>query len=56
MTNAAETMGLLALMLLHESRRKLRQAADGDIVLLEDKDRSRCRANERANEWSRIFS
>ena len=35
-----EAMGLLALMLLHESRRPARAAADGDIVLLYDQDRS----------------
>ncbi|QEG40905.1 RNA polymerase sigma factor [Roseimaritima ulvae] len=37
----AEVMGLLALMLLHESRRETRQTDEGDIVLLEDQDRSR---------------
>lgn len=36
----AEAFGLLALMLLHESRRTSRTAANGDIVLLEDQDRS----------------
>lgn len=36
-----ETLGLLALMLLHESRRAARATADGDLVLLEDQDRSR---------------
>lgn len=35
-----EVMGLLALMLLHESRRPARLTADGDIVLLEDQNRS----------------
>jgi len=35
-----EVMGLLALMLLHESRRQTRTDANGDIVLLEDQDRS----------------
>lgn len=35
-----EAMGLLALMLLHESRRAARTNADGDLVLLEDQDRS----------------
>jgi len=35
-----EVMGLLALMLLHESRRAARSSPDGDIVLLEDQDRS----------------
>ena len=33
-------MGLLALMLLHESRRTARTSAHGDIVLLENQDRS----------------
>lgn len=36
----AEVMGLLALMLLHESRRKARTSDDGEIVLLENQDRS----------------
>jgi RNA polymerase sigma-70 factor (ECF subfamily) len=36
----AEAMGLLALMLLHESRRTTRTSPDGDIVLLADQDRS----------------
>ncbi len=35
-----EVRGLLALMLLHESRRKARTDANGDIVLLEEQDRS----------------
>ena len=35
-----EVMGLLALMLLHESRREARTDANGDIVLLEDQDRT----------------
>ncbi|MCC2606782.1 RNA polymerase sigma factor [Planctobacterium marinum] len=36
----SEVMGLLALMLLHESRRYARTDADGNIILLEDQDRS----------------
>ncbi|MGA6826995.1 RNA polymerase sigma factor [Nitrospira sp. NS4] len=36
-----EVMGLLALMLLHESRREARMSATGEIVLLELQDRSR---------------
>ena len=36
-----EAIGLLALMLLQESRRLTRVDAKGDIVLLEDQDRSR---------------
>ena len=35
-----EAMGLLALMLLHESRREARVTTTGDIVLLEEQDRS----------------
>jgi RNA polymerase sigma-70 factor (ECF subfamily) len=35
-----EAIGLLALMLLHESRRGTRATENGDIVLLEDQDRS----------------
>ena len=35
-----EAMGLLALMLLHESRRAARTDGNGDLVLLEDQDRS----------------
>jgi RNA polymerase sigma-70 factor, ECF subfamily len=35
-----ETRGLLALMLLQESRRAARTSADGDLVLLENQDRS----------------
>lgn len=36
----AEAMGLLALMLLHESRRTARTDEAGELVLLEDQDRS----------------
>lgn len=36
----AEVMGLLALMLLHESRRSARTDSKGDLILLEDQDRS----------------
>jgi len=35
-----EAMGLLALMLLHESRRHARTTSDGAVVLLDDQDRS----------------
>lgn len=35
-----EVMGLLALMLLHESRRPARTTGEGDLVLLEQQDRS----------------
>lgn len=35
-----EVIGLLALMLLQESRRTARATSDGDLILLEDQDRS----------------
>lgn len=35
-----EATGLLALILLHESRRAARVSAEGDIILLEEQDRS----------------
>jgi RNA polymerase sigma-70 factor, ECF subfamily len=36
-----EALGLLALMLLQDSRRAARSSPEGDLVLLEDQDRSR---------------
>lgn len=36
-----EAMGLLAMMLLHESRREARATADGELILLDEQDRSR---------------
>lgn len=36
-----EAMGLLGLMLLHDARRAARTGKDGEIVLIEDQDRSR---------------
>jgi RNA polymerase sigma-70 factor (ECF subfamily) len=35
-----EALGLLGLMLLHESRRAARTTPEGDLILLEDQDRS----------------
>ncbi|HKI46261.1 MAG TPA: RNA polymerase sigma factor, partial [Balneolales bacterium] len=35
-----EVMGILALMLLHESRRPARTTPEGDLILLKDQDRS----------------
>jgi RNA polymerase sigma-70 factor (ECF subfamily) len=35
-----EAVGLLALMLLHESRRAARTTARGDVILMEDQDRA----------------
>lgn len=36
----SEVIGLLSLMLLQESRRDARATSDGDVILLEDQDRS----------------
>ena len=36
-----EALGLLALMLLHESRRAARTSPSGDLILLDDQDRGR---------------
>jgi RNA polymerase sigma-70 factor (ECF subfamily) len=41
MADEPEVAGLLALLLLTESRRRTRLAADGSLVLLRDQDRSR---------------
>ena len=41
LVDVPEAHGLLALMLLHDSRRDARTDEHGDIVLLEDQDRSR---------------
>jgi RNA polymerase sigma-70 factor, ECF subfamily len=41
-----EAEGLLALMLLHDSRREARTTADGDLVLLDEQDRTR---------WNRVL-
>ena len=38
---SAEATGLLALMLLHDSRREARLDANGDLVILDEQDRSR---------------
>ena len=38
---SAETRGLLALMLLHDSRREARLTSTGELVLLEQQDRTR---------------
>ena len=41
MPDEPEPLGLVALMLLHDSRRDARTDPDGELVLLEDQDRSR---------------
>jgi len=40
LTSEPEAMGLLALMLLHESRRSSRVSATGELVVLEEQDRA----------------
>lgn len=49
----AEVYGLLALMLLHESRRDARTGCEGNLILLEDQDRSRWRREyiDEARTW-----
>ena len=54
MPDEAEVLGLLALMLLQDSRRAARVGADGEIVLLEDQDRSLWSA-ERIGEGLRVL-
>jgi RNA polymerase sigma-70 factor (ECF subfamily) len=41
-----EAMGLLALMLLHDSRRAARTLSNGDLILLEDQDRALWNRNQ----------
>ena len=43
---APEAMGLLALMLLHDSRRAARTSSNGDLILLEDQDRAQWNRNQ----------
>ncbi|HQR42505.1 MAG TPA: sigma-70 family RNA polymerase sigma factor, partial [Gemmatales bacterium] len=49
----AEVYGLLALMLLHESRREARTTFEGELVLLEDQDRTRWNRThiDEARQW-----
>ena len=46
MPRAPEARALLALMLLHDSRRDTRLSADGELVRLDEQDRSRWDADE----------
>jgi RNA polymerase sigma factor (sigma-70 family) len=41
MPDEPEALGLVALMLLHDSRRDARTTPEGDLVLMEDQDRTR---------------
>jgi RNA polymerase sigma-70 factor (ECF subfamily) len=46
LTGVPEALGLLALLLLHDSRRKARVGPDGELILLEEQDRSLWNQNE----------
>jgi RNA polymerase sigma-70 factor (ECF subfamily) len=54
MPDEPEALGLLALLLLQDSRRNARTAPNGGLVLLEDQDRSRWDA-ERIAEGARVL-
>jgi RNA polymerase sigma-70 factor (ECF subfamily) len=54
MPDEPEALGLLALMLFHDSRRDARLAADGSLVLLEDQDRTRW-DGDRIGEGERVL-
>ncbi|MBV8553403.1 MAG: RNA polymerase subunit sigma-24 [Acidobacteriaceae bacterium] len=52
MPAAAENLGLLSLMLLQHSRRDTRMSPEGDLITLEEQDRSRWHHNEIAEALS----
>jgi RNA polymerase sigma-70 factor (ECF subfamily) len=54
MPDEPEALGLLALLLLHDARREARTGPDGELVLLEDQDRSLWN-RERADEGARVL-
>ncbi len=54
MPDDAESLGLLALMLLHDARRETRLDASGDLVLLADQDRARWN-RDRIDEGRRVL-
>jgi RNA polymerase sigma-70 factor, ECF subfamily len=54
MPDEPEALGLLALLLLHDARREARTGPDGELVLLEDQDRSLWN-RERAAEGARVL-
>ncbi len=54
MPDEPEALGLLALLLLHDARRDARTGADGELVLLEDQDRSRWNRT-RIDEGTRVL-
>ena len=51
-----EAVGLLALMLLHESRRTARTSSNGELVLLDDQDRSQWNREQIAEGLSLVES
>jgi RNA polymerase sigma-70 factor (ECF subfamily) len=55
MPDESEALGLLALMLFHDSRRAARIAADGTLILLEDQDRGLWN-RDRVAEGERVLS
>ena len=55
MPGASENHGLLALMLLHHSRRDARMTASGDLVTLEEQDRSFWHQDEIAEAISELM-
>jgi RNA polymerase sigma-70 factor (ECF subfamily) len=54
MPDESEVLGLLALMLLQDSRRQARVGLDGELVLLEDQDRALW-SQDRIGEGSRVL-
>jgi RNA polymerase sigma-70 factor, ECF subfamily len=59
MPDEPEALGLLALLLLHDSRREARHGADGELILLEDQDRSlwdRARIDEGLRVLARAYA
>jgi RNA polymerase sigma-70 factor (ECF subfamily) len=54
MPDEPEALGLLALMLFHDSRREARTTAEGELILLEDQDRSLWN-RERIDEGRRVL-
>ena len=54
MPDSTEVNALLALMLLHDARRETRMNDDGELVLLEDQDRSRWDAGQIAEGLRRV--
>ena len=46
LTPDAEVLGLLSLMLLHDSRRAARTSADGEVLVLEEQDRTLWRRDQ----------